>query len=150
MRSTSLLVFGSVLLVGGCGGQTQDPQAVLYEWRSTDVTPLTDQSFSGTAYVGPEEKLVPLTIEWSSGRDADNCLRIAEIEIVRTGGDPGVVVSDVGHAAVPCAMAWESTDTTKFESAAIKMSYDARVGITSYAHEGASVATISGDGRMKE
>lgn len=149
MKNPIPLVLVAVLLLTGCSGETQEPQAVLLEWQSPNVTPLPDNLYSESVEVGPEGKMVPLDIRWSSGRDEDSCLRIAEIEVVRTGGDPSVVVSDVDHSFMPCGMEWEAADTTRFETALIKLSYETRAGMRSYQYDG-TLATIRGDGVLGE
>jgi hypothetical protein len=145
VRSVAIL---AILLVG-CVEKEQDPNAILYEVQiSIDTTDSSEKIFNGSMNIGPEGKQVPIQVTWGAKADTTGCLRISHIKIVRHGGDPGTVISKVEHAIIPdCAMKFESEDTTRFQTAIIKLHYEARKFIKTYIFDG-SIASILGNGEF--
>ena len=138
------------LLTTGCGGETQKPEMHLYQAPEpgSQLVPVPGTAYSDSIPVGPEGKTALVRVDWTVGRDSANCLRIASLRVDRVGGDPGVAISNVGHRSSGCGMKWESPDTTRFETARVTLSYNARKGLHTYKFSG-PVASVTGTGELK-
>lgn len=136
----------AALFMTGCN-DTQDPTSRIYDEQVNPNLTKT-ANYSGDIAVGPEAKKVPIHITWSAGKDSDGCLKIVDIQVNRTGGDPTLVVSSVKHTLLPdCAMEWESKDETRFQIASIYLEYTTYIGIKKYSFKG-GVASIQGNGKF--
>ena len=137
----------TALLVTGCQTLHQDPLANIYDAQPNPGLK-KEANYSGDILIGPDEKKIPITITWSTGKDTSGCLRIIDIKAKRTGGDPAVLASAVKHTFLPdCAMEFESEDETRFQTALISLDLEAKIGIKNYSFSG-SVATIQGNGKF--
>ena len=150
MKRALRLILFAIPLLAGCGQETQDADSVLYETQvSPEVTTLPNANYAGEVSVGPEGKTVPVRIAWSAGQDDEGCLKIVDLKVERTGGDPSLIISDVNHVTLPeCMMKWESSDTTRFQEANINLRYETRVGAKIYTYDG-NVASIRGNGEFE-
>jgi hypothetical protein len=147
-RSVAIVVLIALLQVG-CSQMKQDAQSTLYETRvSSDVSEFPNAKYVGQVSVGPEGKTVPVRVTWSAGQDKEGCLRIVNLKVERTGGDPSVVIDDVKHVVLPdCAMRFDSPDTRRFQSAIINLHYETRNGLKAVSFNG-RIASIQGNGEF--
>lgn len=139
----------AVTLIVGCEGRQQDQNATLYDAHiEIDASDSSENTFSGSVKVGPEDKRVPIHITWSTKADSTGCLRISQVKVSRQGGDPGTVITEVKHSAIPdCGMKWESVDTTRYQTAIIQLRYESTKLLKTYTFSG-SVASILGNGEF--
>jgi len=146
-RALGLFLFAALLLAG-CNEKTQDAKLILYETQiSPEVTALPDANYTGEVSIGPQGKKVPVRITWSAGQDKEGCLKIVDLKVERTGGDPSLVISNVNHTTTTCAMKGESSDTTRFQPAYINLRYETRKGLKTYVF-GGNIVTIRGNGEF--
>jgi hypothetical protein len=143
---TSSLI-GVLFLVAACAG-TQDPNSLLLSDKVSSLPGPLIANYHGELMIGPS-KDVPIRIDWSTAKDELGCLRIVDLKVQRTGGNPSLVINGVHHSAIKeCAMEWESKDETRFQTVVVDVNYKTRVGIKTHSFSG-GIVSLQGNGKFK-
>lgn len=148
MNKTLELFVLAAFLLAGC--ETQDTTLLLYETQVTPgLTALPNANYTSSVSIGPPGKTVPVQVTWSAGQDDEGCLKVVELKVERTGGDPSSIISNVQQTTLPgCVMKWESSDTTRFQMATVSLKYETIKGVKKYSFSG-PIASVQGNGEFK-